>query len=767
MATATDLLEPWRDRLSRDLHPFADPRTEVRVETVGRQLVASWTQRQNARRITIEGVLEGEIRVKEGSAVASYAGFFAGSSMGDLTGLAKMMLQAQQRDTLFVRTKARIKNGSAEQAPNGDAVQLIKAEAQEKEQYDGTRLLVITGEPGAGKTRVLQEMVRSTALDYLEGRSTFLFLYINAQGRALARFNEALATELQDLRSLLTYHAVSTLVRLGLVIPIVDGFDELLGTGGYEDAFSSLSDFLEELDGLGALVASARSSYYEHEFLARANRVSSLGAQAWTQRPIEITAWSEEEFEEYIDYTCKRALENAAASAAAAQKIRGLFRLYPALRTKPFFVARITDLVIAGTEFSETGSVLERLVEAYLGREQREKLLDRTGKPLLAMDQLRQLYVELAEEMWNQETRQLDARSVKELAELVLTGTDAPSASLQVVVERMPTMALLSNGSKRGSVSFEHETFFNYFLSARVTDRVLADTYPLERLFGRAVLSEEVAEQTAHAVENVSPEELQRLLSKLATAVHKATFNQQVVRESGGVLMLWLLKSLPHFSSGTSFSISDLIVPGGKLGAVTLRNIDFSRIEFRRVDFGGTQVEACRCSEALFVEISVDPATRLDLSHTVRLEDFRGLWVYSTSGQRLTYEPTEVQTALQNTGALVVNERLAFRPVLPEVVRLLDVLARAYLRSNPITLENDKLVALKRSSQWPLVEDLLVKHDILVREGRDTGGNKKTFLRRRLDIWTVLQGQIRDTAEDPRVTAFWNDLERAFPMKPS
>lgn len=758
------LLTTWRDRLLRDLHPFADPGTELKVEMVGRNLVANWVQRGSARQLTALGALEGSLRIQAEDRTDSYAGFFAGPSMGDLTGLAKMMLQAQAKDRLYIRTLAKIKDQSIESSAGEiDAVTLIKTQTLHNEEDDGTRLLVITGEPGAGKTRVLEEVVKSTATDFLEGKSTHLFLYINAQGRALARFNEALATELQDLRSLLTYHAVSTLVRLGLVVPIVDGFDELLGTGGYEDAFSSLSDFLEELDGLGAIVASARSSYYEHEFVFRANRVSSLGAHAWTQHPIEISAWSEDQFESYIGEACSGLDENT--KEEVIHKIRELFKGYPELRAKPFFVSRVTDLVMNGTSFQDSGSVLERLVDAYLVREHASKLLDRNGKPLLSMSQLRQLYVELAEEMWNQETRQLDARSVRELAELVLLSENAPDGSLQTVVQRMPTMAFLSNGARRGSVAFEHETFFSYFLSARLTERLISDAYPLERLLGRAVIPEEVSDLTAESLSASSSKAVQQVFSRFSTAIRNAVFNQQVVRESGGVIALSMLHALPQFRSGDAFALSEVVVPGGSLANCQLENIAFDNVEFRRVDFCGARLTGCSAAQTNFVEIAIDAGTNLDLQNTVALENFRGLWVYSGNSSKLTYEPEEIQSALAKTGALPDQLRPQLKQVSSEVIHLLDVLARAYLRSNPVTTENNKLIALKRSDIWHDLESALVKHGILSREGRDTKGSQKVFLRRHVDIWSVLQGQLPGVTDDPRISSLWDELELRFPKK--
>ena len=98
---------------------------------------------------------------------------------------------------------------------------------------------------------------------------------MNAQGRPLARLNEALATEPQDLRVGLTYHSVAVLAQLGVLVPVIDGFDELLGVSGYDDAFSTLGRFIEQLNGEGQIIASARSTYYEEEFPERAGRASA------------------------------------------------------------------------------------------------------------------------------------------------------------------------------------------------------------------------------------------------------------------------------------------------------------------------------------------------------------------------------------------------------------------------------------------------------------------------------------------------------------
>ena len=160
-----------------------------------------------------------------------YQEFVAGPDMANLREVAGMIDQSwRSAPRLFVNTRARYEGGAD---PHTEpAVDMLTTLVQEDSE-DATRVVMITGDAGTGKTRVLQELVRRQANRYLRGQTTKLLLYVNAQGRALARLNEALATELQDLKVGLTYHSVSVLTRLGVLAPVIDGFDELLGVSGY------------------------------------------------------------------------------------------------------------------------------------------------------------------------------------------------------------------------------------------------------------------------------------------------------------------------------------------------------------------------------------------------------------------------------------------------------------------------------------------------------------------------------------------------------
>ena len=128
-----------------------------------------------------------------------------------------------------------------------------------------------------------------------------LFFYIDVQGRALSRLDDAMARDLQDLRSRFYYNAVPTLVRNGLLIPVIDGFDELLGTGGYVDAFSSLAALIAQLNGCGALVASARSAFFDYNgFRQNAERYSGDGMLSYDIEAVKIEPWTDRDAEALV-----------------------------------------------------------------------------------------------------------------------------------------------------------------------------------------------------------------------------------------------------------------------------------------------------------------------------------------------------------------------------------------------------------------------------------------------------------------------------------
>ena len=589
------------------------------------------------------------------------------------------------------------------------------------------------------------------------------------QGRALARFTEAVAAELDELRSSLTFHEVTPLVRLGLLVPVIDGFDELLGVGGYDEAFSSLSAFVEELDGDGQLITSARSAYYEQEFVSRSASVSSLGTPIWRQVGIQVLDWTAEESESYVLRTCEGRGLAPDASAKILAAVRSAFSGdNNPLFTKPLFVSKTLDIVLSGKSLDSDRGLLQSMVSIYLERERTEKLLDRNGRSLLTAPQIETLLTEVAEEMWNLETRELDTRSVKSIAEYVVESYGVETGA-QIVIERMPTMAFLSLGSRKNSVAFEHETFFSYFLASRLADRLRVSQAPLDVLLGRSVLSDDIAAITAERMGLIASGEgsdLQSTIARMGSAGVAQTARQMQVRENSGRVTQAMLK----FACRGNRVVQDLVVsrvvfPGGDLRGVVMERPRFLHVEFRRVDLTQTALHSGTAEHTTFFDVAVDRRrTRLELAGLDYRSAIVGLRVAREEVFHSEFDPQVVRAVLVDVGLL---ESTAPQPrrrtVRPQIVELFERFVRAYNRANPICTADDTLRGIFTNQNWEELQRSLVESQLVSVERKNTSGRPKVFLRRLVTQQEMLAGIDPDAAVPSNVDRFWSLLEERFP----
>lgn len=762
----TDLTASWQNRIERDLAPFVDPNTELFVVPDGRIIEATWTQQHLQRSARFKIPVSGEgIEVEFGREKLTYAAFFASEQMANLFGIAKGTLSRFDR-SIYVDTLAKLPSQS--NSASESAVRLIETTIGQSDAFAGhTNVIMMTGEAGAGKTSVLKQFVRIQADAYARGQAKFVALYIDAQGRALARFNEAVATELNDLRVMLPFHAVPTLVRLGLIVPVIDGFDELIGVGGYDDAFNSISAFIEELDGSGVLVASARSTYYEQEFLTRANRESALGEQSWRLTSIETLAWEQKQRDAYVDKRCSDESRRPEIQVAINKLFSGA---NSALAGKPLFVAKTVDFILGGGALSESGDMLGQLVSAFLDRERQDKLRDKTGRPILDARRVEDLCEDLAEEMWSQGTRELDRGTVRELAEISISGVQLPSQSRQVVIERMPTFAFLQPGEAVGSVAFEHEIFFAYFLAKRMTYKLLKDAAGLDLLFGRSLLPDTIADSIAANLAGGSEfqQQAKKVCEILCRVASGGTLRSQQVRENCGRCFAAIARLISHCGAKfESFILSNLVFPGVSLHGVAFDNCSLREIDFRSADLTGARFDNCDASGVIFQRVLIDLSTHLGITG-VTAGNFSGLRLASDSGQiTQIFDPLKVNAELKSVGlpSALSEEQAAARSVDTHVVNLVERLARAYTRCNPVCVQDTTFGQMFNDALWPEVERIAIDSQIVKQEARAAHGPRRKFLRRLVLPEDLMAGYEGTRESSHAVESFWKALEAAFPGK--
>ena len=136
-----------------------------------------------------------------------------------------------------------------------------------------TSITYLTSDAGEGKTTVINHLAREQAAKYKRRETDWLLLPVTLGGRAFLRFDDVVIAGLVNrLRfQLLYYEGFLELVKLGVVVPAFDGFEEMFVENSTGEAVSALGNLVRSLGSSGSILISARKAYFEYQ---------GIGAQA-------------------------------------------------------------------------------------------------------------------------------------------------------------------------------------------------------------------------------------------------------------------------------------------------------------------------------------------------------------------------------------------------------------------------------------------------------------------------------------------------------
>lgn len=749
-----DLSDFWVSKIKRDLADFCDPGTQLQIENDRSSILCEMHHRGERKEFNLKLRPDLVTLTFKGNEYR-YRDFLASSHLSDLRNLAKMIAQTSKPE-LYVETKVRNDDQKSEMFLFDH--RFIERFFSDSPEY--TQLLMITGEAGAGKSSALRNLVKKGAERFLNGESSYLFFYVNAQGRALSRFNEALSTELNELRSVIPYHAVSSLVRNDLLIPIVDGFDELLGISGSEDAFSSLSAFIEELDGQGITIASSRSSYFENEFRAKANQHSSLGSQSWRMRHCRILKWQDVEVDEYLRRFSEAKLPEQKDKEYFYSKIDLAFSSHPDLKYKPLFLSKVSEVISDGEDISQTEDLLSEIVNIQLNRECSEKILSKAKTPILTLERLSYLYSEIAEEMWNQEARELTKDTISFVAEYVLSEVDISNEHKEYVIGRLPSAAFMTPGDKKGSLAFEHEAFFDYFISERLASTLVNEEslIRIQSIFGRSQLSSELSSRLSKSIKDSHKKNLLDVMKNVNGMAAFENSRTAVVRENGGRIVSEFLSNADIDCS--NIEIKNAIFPETDFGNCSVKNVAFKGCEFRKAKFSTAKITSSNSENSLFFESIVDvSSTRLEINGVVWDEEVIGLKFGEDEDP--CYDPEIIYDSLAKIGIITVAKtpKATKRSVDETVLKMIEKFFNLYNIRNPICKGDEHLNWIFLDSKWRDLEKILIRHKIVTSEVRSMGGPPKEFLRRQVLPEEFLKGINKNANVQLNIDQAWSEIE--------
>lgn len=744
-----EIAEAWESRLRQDLAGFADRTTEPSVERDGSTIHAAWLDRTREKSEIFVVDMDSQLRWKSSEGDASYKDFLRSEGMADFEQLARAIGQNIPEIPSFVAGDCSVSDGvNLAYDALADGVMLSELIQRESAAADDwVDLNFLKGDPGAGKTTLLKYSAGLQAQRYLNGDSDFLFFFVSAQGRELSNLRDAFSGELDDLRAGFTRDAIPALVRNGLLVPMVDGFDELLGTAGYGGAFGSLQSLLTDLDGMGTMVVSARSAFYDLEFLSRSS--TPLDHVDLRTTTINLEPWTEQQLEQYLDQG--NDTEVSEALRKLSDQDRNLLR-------RPFFASEFPTFVTKRSGTEQAGaSLLAHLIDAYISREA-EKIVDGNGDPVLPVDGHRRLFELVAAEMWETEVRKLALEDLRELTDLVSEEFDLDSDGSGQLRTKASSYAGLRQGESqsREEFSFEHEVYFDYFLSLALA-AVIAEQDDREfgRFLDRAVIPESVASEAVRKADD----EIFDSPTMLTCATGPKFENRQrnlgallvgAARENGAVKDV----------EGSNLKFVDISLKGCEFS-----NVHFTNCEFVSARFDGAEFVKCDAESSTFHAISVDDESSLDISGLVPGSNFGSVHHPGTGD---LFAPKDIGEILIRLGAPKPERTMKQDDLSTKAtgaVNALQHLARAYRRTNIVFESTDDgpdkgLERVFKSPFWSSLKRILVDSGVVMAEKRQTSGPNVEALRLRVPAEDLMAGQTTVTHDGGPVDEMWKAIRQ-------
>ena len=653
--------------------------------------------------------------------------------IANLSLLADRILSAVPAERAFVTPKGELVD-QVERAPDEIPIPLDNA-LSAVQAFLGRRpggtcsVLYLTSDAGEGKTTLINQLARNQAAEFREKRSDWLLVPINLGGRPFLRFDDVVAAALLNQLHFrrLYFEAFLQLVRMGYIIPALDGFEEVFVETAEGDAVSSLGNLIRQMEGEGTLLIAARKAYFEFKGLDKqAKLLDALPSADVAFGRVKLKRWTKEEFLQYCRYH----------SVAQPNQLYDdlVTRVEPEhpLLTRAVFVKRIVEIANSADRLKflqeirpETEDYFLPFIDKILEREITEKWIDKFGeppKPLLTLDEHHQLLRLIAEEMWISKTGSLNIEMCGSLAELFCEAKRMAPLLARQVRERISQHALLAAvGSTRNQVTFDHDHFREFFLGEQVGIYLADGARSDLRKMLRADIMPGWALDTAVSVGlrlGTSVEDLLSVVTDTARSESPASFT----RENCGALCIRLLERTEQ----SKLVIDEMTFPADALRGRAISNVEFRACYFRPCALDGAHMEGLTFQACEFEHLDV-----ID-SFVFRQVNFMDCRIHGLTVQREEesvdiYDPAKINRYFEMIGAVVRGGERDSASSLEEItstdkeLQIVRKLLMVFMRSTQVS---DQVLNLRLGVHthkfWSRTKDELLEVGVL-QEVKHTG----------------------------------------------
>ena len=522
-----------------------------------------------------------------------------------------------------------------------------------------SRLLYLISDAGEGKTTLINELSLQQAKSYQKIESQRLILPVSLGGRPFIRLDDVIvATLVNKLRfRYLYYNSVVELIKMGVLILALDGFEEMFVEKTSGDAISALGNLFQLLDSSGTILIASRKAYFEYRSLETQSKLfDTLNNVSVTSARIKLERWSKTEF---ITYCKKRKVNDP-------ENLYNQIKHYSSednpILTRAVLAKNLIDLLQNENSQDELlqmiqdapNSSFDSFVKVIIKREAEEKWIDSSGelaKPLMSVEEHFNLLGQIATEMWTSSSDTIKSDVLVLVTEMYcesLTKSD-PMQFIKQVKERIRDHAMLISVDKGKYFSFDHEEFRNYFLGFNLYN-VIVQSFASEfrrllKMDRLPILS--IDSLVYRLIQNdVNRIDVINWLQETSSFDNTASY---LVENTGRIIM----SILNGLLNEDVIEVLNMTFPVDSMYHINIQNVAFSNSHFHPSSLSGFQAQNISFTNCSFDRLEISSADEL------RETSFRGCIFHSIIEirvERTYYDPTIIKDILKKHGAVFVDD---------------------------------------------------------------------------------------------------------------
>ena len=549
-------------------------------------------------------------------------------------------------------------------------------------------VLYLTSDAGEGKTTLINWIARNQAQLYKDQQTDWLLIPISLGGRSFLTFDDIVVAELVNrLRfQFFYYNAFLELVKMGVLVPAFDGFEEMFVEGSSGEALSALGNLMNSLDSSGTALIAARKAYFEYRnFATQARLFDAIRDRSVSFANIKLNRWDRKRF---LSYAERR---NLSDRKTIYHKVRTRLKPDHPLLTRAVLVKRLVEEAQDGnvdTLLDRLGTTPEdyffQFVNTLVERESREKWIDRSGTPhqsLLTTEEHHALLALVAKEMWISSSEVLKGDYLDLIGELFASEIGKPTVILRQIVNRIRQHSLIVSENEE-SYAFDHEDFRKFYLGEALGTTLLAnDDRDIIGFLEKGSLPQQTCDAALNMVKR-NAGDLGKVLRILQSLVNSSAPPSYVV-ENAASIVIRLLELLTVDK--------EVVVKEFTFASDALKDRRFGEVKFEGCLFQETSLENTHISRCQFRRCTI---YRLEIPSDFRtedtiIEDTEILGITRPGELRGIYDPESICEELTSVGFEVksIENRVTVQQPVSEAdedTLLAERALRAFMRATQI-----------------------------------------------------------------------------------